>query len=72
METPIGLVPEPGGLDIAGLDVTEQELAAALRVDRAEWQSELPLIREWFATVGERLPASLRRQLELLEAGLAH
>jgi phosphoenolpyruvate carboxykinase (GTP) len=70
VETPIGLVPEPGGLDIDGLDVTDGELAAALAVDPAEWRAELPLIREWFAGLGDRVPASLQRQLELLEAGL--
>ena len=71
VETPIGLVPEPGGLDIEGLDVTEQELAAALAVDPAEWRSELPLIREWFAKLGDRVPAALHRQLDLLAAGLS-
>jgi phosphoenolpyruvate carboxykinase (GTP) len=71
VETPIGLVPEAGGLDIDGVEVTEQALAAALAVDPAEWRAELPLIEEWFAKLGDRVPASLHRQLDLLRAGLS-
>ena len=71
VDTPIGLVPEPGALNIDGLDVTEQGLAAALAVDPAEWESEVPLIRKWLDSLGDRVPASLHRQLDLLEAGMS-
>jgi phosphoenolpyruvate carboxykinase (GTP) len=71
VETPIGLVPEPGALDIDGLDVTDQDLAAALAVDPAEWRSEVPLIKEWLGKLGDRVPAALHRQLALLESGVS-
>jgi phosphoenolpyruvate carboxykinase (GTP) len=69
-ETPIGYVPAPGTLDIAGLDVTEQAVAEALRVDPDEWRAEIPLIQQWFATFGADLPAGLHDELEQLTSRL--
>ncbi len=65
--TPVGLVPVPGGLDVEGLDVSEADLAAALDIDRREWQAEIPLIEEWFAHIGDTVPASLHAQLATLK-----
>jgi phosphoenolpyruvate carboxykinase (GTP) len=69
-ETPIGLVPAAGALDVEGLDVAEADLADLLRVDPAEWHEELPSMHEHFAKFGDQLPAQLRRQLEALEEKL--
>ena len=66
VETAIGLVPAAGDLDIEGLDVSEADLAAALAIDPAEWKAEIPLIREWFAHIGETVPAALHRELDVL------
>src|SRR4051812_29196526 len=48
VETPIGHVPTPESLDTEGLDLTEADLAQALRVDGEEWKAEIPQITEWF------------------------
>ena len=72
MATPVGLVPVPGGLDMDGLDVTEADLVAALAIDPAEWEAEIPLIEEWFAHIGDTVPASLHAQLATLKAELGH
>ena len=69
--TAVGLVPEPGGLNIDGLDVTDADLAAALAVDPEEWRAEIPLIEEWFAHIGDTVPASLRDELATLKRALA-
>jgi phosphoenolpyruvate carboxykinase (GTP) len=69
--TVIGNVPAPGSLNSAGLDVSEEDIAAALRVDPAEWRAELPLIEEWLATFGDRLPAALLTELEALRERVA-
>jgi phosphoenolpyruvate carboxykinase (GTP) len=69
-ETPIGYVPASGGLDVSGLAVTEDDLAAASAVDPEEWRAELPLIEEWFAQIGEKLPAELRAELDHLRTRL--
>ncbi|HEY9391133.1 MAG TPA: phosphoenolpyruvate carboxykinase (GTP) [Mycobacteriales bacterium] len=69
-ETPIGYVPTPDALDLDGLEVDADDLAAALSVDRDEWQAELPQIEEWFARIGERLPTGVRDELETLRRRL--
>ncbi len=70
VETPIGHVPAPGSLDVSGLDLTEDQLAAALRVDPDEWRAEIPLIQEWFDTIGEKTPTTLLTELDGLKARL--
>lgn len=70
VETPIGLVPAPGALDIDGLDVSEADLAAALAVTPEEWISEIPQIQEWFEKFGPELPAVLWTELDGLRARL--
>jgi phosphoenolpyruvate carboxykinase (GTP) len=70
VETPVGLVPTPDGLDIDGLNVTREDLAAALAVDVEEWRAEIPLVTEWFTKFGDRLPGVLWAELEAMRARL--
>ncbi len=70
VETPIGHVPGEGSLDVDGLGLTADELAAALTVDREEWAAEIPLIEEWFAKIGDSVPTSLRDELDSLKLRL--
>jgi phosphoenolpyruvate carboxykinase (GTP) len=69
-ETPVGFVPGPGGLDVDGLDTAPEAVAAAVRVDADEWRGEVPLIREHFASLGDKLPDALSDELSALEARL--
>ncbi|MGD0380774.1 MAG: phosphoenolpyruvate carboxykinase (GTP) [Acidimicrobiales bacterium] len=69
--TPIGNVPAPGALDGDGLGVPEQDMAELLRVDADEWRREVPLIGEFYARFGERLPVELGEQLDALEHRLS-
>jgi len=70
LDTPIGRVPTPGALDTSGLDLSAEDLQEALTVNVEEWKRELPLIDEWFATIGTSLPTSLRDELEALRLRL--
>jgi phosphoenolpyruvate carboxykinase (GTP) len=70
VDTPIGSVPAPGGIDTDGLDVTEEDMAALLDVDETLVRAELPSIREHFAKFGDRLPQELHDQLDRLESQL--
>ena len=70
VETAIGLAPKPGSLDVKGLDVSAEDIQTALHVDSQEWKQEIPLIEEWFAKIGEKLPRQLTSQLEKLKAQL--
>ena len=50
---------------------TPEQVRAALAVDPQEWRRELPLVEEWFARLGDRVPAGLREELEQLRTRLA-
>ena len=63
-ETPIGLMPKDGDVDLTGLDLPKENLRALLQVDLAEWKAEVPDIEQHFKTFGNRLPARLRKQLD--------
>ncbi len=69
-ETPIGLVPSPSAIDTDGLDVSTEQLEAALRVDVDEWKAEIPQINEWFEKFGDKLPITLWTELDGLKARL--
>ncbi len=69
-ETAIGYVPDPDQLDLDGLDTDPADVEASLAVDIEEWKAEIPLIEEWFDKVGDRLPTSMRDELEALKLRL--
>lgn len=69
-ESAVGLIPQPGALDIEGLDLSADHVQAVLRVDKDEWRQEIPLIKDWFAAIGEKLPGELRDELATLERNL--
>ena len=68
--TPIGLLPTPSGLDTAGLDVSDEDMAELLRVDVDGWRGEVPLIEKHYAKFGAALPEQLRSELEALRQRL--
>ncbi|GEE01581.1 phosphoenolpyruvate carboxykinase [GTP] [Gordonia spumicola] len=71
VDTPIGIVAKPEELDLSGLDVPAADVAEALAVDADEWRNEIPSIEEWFEFVGDKLPAELNAQLDVLRERLA-
>lgn len=71
VETPIGFVPTAGSLDTEGLDVSAEELDAALAFRPEEWEVEAASIEDWYANFGEALPADLRAELDGLKSRLA-
>jgi phosphoenolpyruvate carboxykinase (GTP) len=70
VETPIGLLPEPGALDTTGLDVSDDDLETLLQVDVDGWKGAIPQIRDHFGKFGEKLPAQLSMALDALDAKL--
>ena len=71
VDTAIGRVPTHDALDVSGLGLTDEQVHRLLDVDEDRWRSEIPLIEEHYAFVGERLPTALRDELENLEKRLA-
>jgi phosphoenolpyruvate carboxykinase (GTP) len=69
-DTPIGRLPAKAALDVDGLDLSEQELDELLKVHPDEWRPEIEPIRDFYAKFGDKLPAGLTRQLDLLEERL--
>jgi phosphoenolpyruvate carboxykinase (GTP) len=70
-DTPIGRVPTTGSLNTDGLDMPDAELEQILAVDPEEWKAEIPPIREFFDTFGDRLPRELAAQIDALEERLS-
>ena len=66
-ETPIGYVPTPESLDTSGLDMTPDQIRAALHVSPQEWAAEIPKIHEWFDKFGDTLPPTLLTELNGLK-----
>ena len=68
--TPIGIHPQAGELDLAGLDIPPEHLEQLFRVDPTDWKCEAADIGQYFHTFGARLPARLQAQLDQLRARL--
>ncbi len=71
VETPIGLVPAAGSLNVDGLDIDAGDLEALLTVDEAAVSAEIDQVRGHLDSVGDSLPGTLRDELSALEQRLA-
>ena len=69
-ETAIGHVPAAADLDLSGLALDDEDVDELLAVDVKGWLAEIPLIREYYATFGAKLPAALAAELDALEERL--
>ncbi|MBQ7827968.1 MAG: phosphoenolpyruvate carboxykinase (GTP) [Clostridia bacterium] len=71
VETPIGYVPDYKDINIEGLDITEDTMKELLSVDTAAWLEDVENIKEFYAMIGDRVPAELKEELAALEARLS-
>jgi phosphoenolpyruvate carboxykinase (GTP) len=69
-ETPIGLLPKEGDLDLNGLDISSENMKELFSVDASAWKAEVPDIEQHFALFGDRLPERLVKQLAELRKRL--
>jgi phosphoenolpyruvate carboxykinase (GTP) len=63
-ETPLGITPADGELDVRGLP--DADVPAATRIDLKEWEAELLDQADWFQKLGRTLPPSLEMQRQML------
>ena len=72
-ETAIGTLPTVDAINIEGLEgeVSKEDLAELLKVDKEGWKNELEMIKEHYKKFEGHLPAELEAQLKDLEARLA-
>jgi len=69
-QTPIGLMPNEGDLDISGLEVSAENMKELMSIDEGAWKAEVPDIERHFAEFGDRLPERLAVQLQKLRSRL--
>jgi phosphoenolpyruvate carboxykinase (GTP) len=65
-ETIVGYVPRMEDLNLSGLDVKEETVRQAMKVDLGEWEDELESQKEWFDKLGKTLPRPIALQREVL------
>ncbi len=71
VETAIGFVPKAEDINIEGLDdVSIDTIRDLLTVDVASWKEDLANIKEFYALIGDRVPAELKEELAALEKRL--
>ncbi|OFS25330.1 phosphoenolpyruvate carboxykinase (GTP) [Brevibacterium sp. HMSC07C04] len=70
VDTPLGKAPAEGALDVDGLDATPEQLQKALAIKPEEWAEELKSIEEWYAELGDHVPAELRAEVDKLRQRL--
>ena len=71
VETPIGFVPNAEDINIEGLDIDIDTVKDLLSVDKELWLEDCKAIREFYAQVGDRVPAELYDELSALEERLS-
>jgi phosphoenolpyruvate carboxykinase (GTP) len=70
-ETPAGLVPYVRDLELAGLNVTAERVAKAMKVEAEEWKAEADAQQELFDKLELTMPEELHKQRAQLRARLA-
>ncbi len=71
VDTEIGMMPKPGAIDIEGLDITADQMAGILSVDKDGWIKELDDVKaNHYPKFGDRLPKELMDELNALEGRL--
>lgn len=70
-ETPIGYVPYAEDINIEGLNIDLATVEGLLSVDKELWLEDCKAIHDFYAQVGERVPAELYDELAALEERLS-
>ncbi|HOB36833.1 MAG TPA: phosphoenolpyruvate carboxykinase (GTP) [Candidatus Avimonas sp.] len=71
VEAPIGYLPKPDDINLEGFDFSVDALESILEVDRDLWLQEIKDIEEFYKKFGNKVPAELKKQLEILKAKLS-
>jgi len=71
VETAIGYVPKAEDINIEGLDIDLDTVRDLLTVDTESWKEDVENIKEFYALVGDHVPAEMFDELAALEARLS-
>jgi phosphoenolpyruvate carboxykinase (GTP) len=69
-QTPIGLVPGDGDIDLAGLDVAPSRVREAMSINPGDWLKELDGVKEYFTKLGVDSTSGFDAQIEKTRAAL--
>ena len=69
-DTPIGYLPETKDIDLSDLDVSTETMDALLSVNVEQWQAEMDSVGEYLQSYGERLPAALESERQVVVSAL--
>ena len=69
-ETEIGLLPKAEDIDIEDCDIDEKTLQSILNVEKEYWLDDIKSIEELYNKFGDRVPATLVKEVKDMEARL--
>jgi phosphoenolpyruvate carboxykinase (GTP) len=69
-DTPVGLLPREGDIDVSGLNVSPEAMHELLHIEPDLWRQEIENIGEYLRGFGDRLPRQLVEQLAQVEKRL--
>ncbi|GHV00686.1 phosphoenolpyruvate carboxykinase [GTP] [Bacteroidia bacterium] len=67
VNSPIGILPAPDGIDTTGLEITPDDMKEVLAVNPDEWREEIKGVEEYYAQFGDHLPGELKDELKALK-----
>ncbi len=70
VESPIGLLPEDGGIDTTGLDLSAEVMRALTTVDVEHWRTENSHFSDYLDGYGKHVPNALREEQRHMAAEL--
>jgi phosphoenolpyruvate carboxykinase (GTP) len=65
--SPIGYTPTLDALDLSGLNLSTEIIKELTEVDIAAWKLEAKSIRDYYKSIGEKMPLALYEELDALE-----
>ena len=63
IESPLGIMPTPDEIDFDGLNLSKEQIAEMLTVNKNDWLLELNEIGEYFGMFGNHLPEAIKNQI---------
>ncbi|MDR1768314.1 MAG: phosphoenolpyruvate carboxykinase (GTP) [Propionibacteriaceae bacterium] len=66
-----GRLPNPGELNVDGLDITEEQMVELFSLDPDAWAAEADLTEEYFKQFGDKLPPEMPAQLAAIRDRIA-
>lgn len=63
VDTPAGLLPAEGSLDVEGLDIDPEILQQVTSYREQEWKDELPRMRRWLRSLGRKVPQEIHDEM---------